>query len=168
MARSHAFAALGKLAEAERERRAFLDGLRDLPEDRGYGQNSERAVMRIAEKTLDARLAAASGGWAEAARHLRDAVAAEDQLQYNEPADWYYPPSREALGAVLLRAGEPQEAERVFREDLKRNRRNGRSLFGLMESLKRQGRTDEARLIEQQYRAASAKADAPLRLEDLF
>jgi tetratricopeptide (TPR) repeat protein len=168
MARAHAFAALGRKTDAERERKAFLDGLRDLPEDRTYGQNPERAVMQIGEKTLDARIAAASGDWAKAVRHLRDAVAAEDKLNYNEPADWYYPPTREALGAALLRTGQAAEAEQVFRGDLRINRRNGRSLFGLMESLKAQGKMDEAALIEQQYKTAWAKADAPLRLEDLF
>ena len=42
---------------------------------------------------------------------------AEDALNYNEPADWFYP-TRESLGAALLRAHRADEAARVFREDL--------------------------------------------------
>jgi hypothetical protein len=61
-------------------------------------------------------------------------VEALDALTYDEPPPWYFP-IRESLGAALLRNGQAAEAEEVFREDLKRNRCNGRSLFGLMEKL---------------------------------
>jgi len=54
----------------------------------------------------------------------------------------------------LLQAGKPAEAERVFQEDLKKNARNPRSMFGLAESLKAQGRTAEARTAEQQFKIA--------------
>ena len=73
---------------------------------------------------LDARIVAAAS---DAAIALAQAVAAEDALTYNEPPDWYYP-VRESLGAALLRAGRPAEAEAVFRDDLVRNPRNPRSL----------------------------------------
>jgi len=56
---------------------------------------------------------------------------------YNEPPDWWNP-VRETLGAALLRAGRPADAERVFRDDLGRNRNNPRSLYGLAQALKAQ------------------------------
>jgi len=59
----------------------------------------------------------------------------QDGLLYIEPPDWYYP-IRESLGAAFLRAGDPKGAERTFRDDLTRNPRNARSLFGLAEALK--------------------------------
>jgi hypothetical protein len=52
---------------------------------------------------------------------------------------------RESLGAALLIAGDAVEAEKVFRKDLEDNPRNGRSLFGLAESLKAQGKAQDER-----------------------
>lgn len=46
---------------------------------------------------------------------------------------------RETLGAALLANGKAAEAEQVFRDDLKYNPRNGRSLFGLWKALEAQG-----------------------------
>ena len=70
------------------------------------------------------------------------------------------------MGAALLRAGQAAEAEQVFREDLKRNRRNGRSLFGLMESVKAQKKGTEAELVSREF-ARAWKQAAALRIEDL-
>ena len=66
-------------------------------------------------------------------RGVAGAVTAEDALSYNEPADWFFP-TRESLGAALLRAQRYAEAEQMFRDDLTRNPNNGRSLFGLWQS----------------------------------
>ena len=51
----------------------------------------------------------------------------------------HFPP-RQALGAVLLDANRPAEAETVYWEDLRRNKESGWSLFGLMQALKAQGK----------------------------
>ena len=61
---------------------------------------------------------------------LREAVTIEDGMPYSEPPVWHHPP-RQMLGALLLEAGRAAEAEAVYREDLKRFRENGWSLFGL-------------------------------------
>jgi hypothetical protein len=63
--------------------------------------------------------------------------------------------------------GRYADAERVFRDDLERNRRNGRSLFGLMESLKAQRKTDAARMVEQEFQAAWKDADFKLSIDVL-
>jgi Tfp pilus assembly protein PilF len=97
---------------------------------------------------------------------LRSAVAVQDSLLYNEPADWYYP-VRESLGGILLQAGELNAAEKVFRQDLQRNPRNPRSLFGLSEALTRQNRAYEASWVRQQFETAWQGADVQLRVEDL-
>lgn len=163
-----AFASQGKLAEAGQQKEAFEKGVAALPKERSFGLNPESDVMKIAEHVLAAKIAQANHDGTKMVDELKLAVAAEDALGYDEPADWYYPPTREALGAALLANGQPDEAERVFRQDLRDNRRNGRSLFGLMEALKQQGKADEAALLEPQFRAAWAKADGPLTLSDLF
>jgi hypothetical protein len=85
----------------------------------------------------------------------------EDSLMYNEPPDWYYP-VRHTLGAVLIEAGYPAEAEVVYWQDLKRYRDNGYSLYGLWQSLKAQGRDTEAAKLMTSYSQAWVHADRPL------
>jgi len=94
------------------------------------------------------------------------AVAAEDRLSYDEPASWQQP-MRESLGAALLADGQPAEAEKVFRADLDRHPRNPRSLFGLAESLKAQGRTADAAWVQSQFETAWKDADTKLTVEGL-
>ena len=93
----------------------------------------------------------------------RKAVVAEDALSYNEPADWFYP-TRESLGAALLRAKRYAEAEQTFRDDLTRNPKNGRSLFGLWQTLLLQ-KKESAAAAEKDFRAAWKNADVQLDLE---
>jgi hypothetical protein len=87
-------------------------------------------------------------------------------LNYDEPQDWLCP-EREALGAALLLGGKATEAEQVFRDDLARNPRNPRSLFGLSAALKAQKRDYDAQFVEKQFQDAWKKADTKLRVEDL-
>jgi TolA-binding protein len=74
---------------------------------------------------------------------------------------------RESLGGALLRAGQAAEAEAVFRENLKRYPRHGRSLFGLMESLKAQKKTTDAELVRREFEEAWKQSHVRLRIEDL-
>ena len=166
-ARAMAAAATGKTAEAESGLKVFLAKSGAVPPETGYGQNTAGAVFKIAEHFLNARLASARGDRKGAVEHLRLAVAAEDALAYDEPPGWYHPLSRESLGGALMLDGRHAEAERVFREDLRRNRRNGRSLFGLAESLRAQGRAREAELVGREFERAWKGADTRLRIEDL-
>jgi tetratricopeptide (TPR) repeat protein len=163
-ARGVAFAATGKLAEAQKERDALAAAVKMIPGEASFGLNSASGVMRIAERTLDARIAWAKGDRARSIESWRAAVAAWDALNYNEPPDWYYP-ARESLGAALLLDGDAAAAEKVFREDLKENPRNARSLFGLMESLKAQGNHDAATFVEAEFKAAWKNAEVRLKVE---
>jgi tetratricopeptide (TPR) repeat protein len=166
--RGMALAATGKGQEAEAAMRKLTDEVAAIPADTPYGsQNAARPVLEIARHFLAARLARARGDNKAAVEFLLGAVAAEDALAYDEPPGWYHPLSRESLGGALLLDGRPAEAEKVFREDLRRNRRNGRSLFGLSESLKAQGRTREAELVRREFERAWKNADTQLRVEDL-
>jgi hypothetical protein len=82
-------------------------------------------------------------------------------LLYNEPPDWYFP-VRHVLGAVLIEAGYPNEAEVVYWADLRRNPGNGYSLFGLKQALEVQGLPDEAQEIAERFEQAWADADHEL------
>jgi len=163
-ARALAFAGRGEREAAVREQ-AALDGIRaSIPADASWGTNNKTAdVMAMAAEIVAARL---SGGPAEAVPHWRHAVAIQDTFVYDEPPAWYYP-VRESLGAALLLAGQAAEAENVFREGVKRSPRNGRMLFGLMESLRAQGKKQETAWVQREFDAAWAKADVQLRVGDL-
>jgi tetratricopeptide (TPR) repeat protein len=166
-ARGMALAGTGKTAEAEAALQTYLSKAQAVAPETGYGQNKARDVLKIGEYFLNARLASAKGDRRRAVEQLRAAVAAEDALAYDEPPGWYHPLSRESLGGALLLDKQYAEAEAVFREDLRRNRRNGRSLFGLAESLRAQGKAREAELVGREFERAWKNADTKLRVEDL-
>jgi Flp pilus assembly protein TadD len=102
---------------------------------------------------LAAKLALARNERSQAIAKLRDAVAIQDSLKYSEPPSWFYP-VRESLGAALFLDGQISEAEQVFREDVQRNPRNPRSLFGLLEVLRSRGRSHEAGFVRAELRVA--------------
>ena len=97
----------------------------------------------------------------QAEQHFRMAMKLEDEMNYTEPPDWYYP-IRHSLGLVLMRAGKAADAEKIYREDLKRFPDNGWSLFGLGQSLRAQSKAAEADQIAARLRTAWAKADITL------
>ena len=165
-ARGAAFAATGKLDQALKEREALAAAAAGMPGETPFGLNSAASVLQIAGHALDARIAWARGERAKAIESWRKAVTAQSALNYDEPPGWYYP-VRESLGGALLATGDAAAAEKVFREDLSENPRNGRSLFGLMESLKAQGKQAAARWVEGEFKAAWINAEVQLRVEDL-
>lgn len=97
---------------------------------------------------------------------LRQAVSNEDALAYDEPPPWFIP-TRKTLGALLLRTGNAAEAEQVFRADLIQHPHSGRSLFGLRESLKAQGKLRAAQMAQREFVRAWQHADTRLTIADL-
>jgi tetratricopeptide (TPR) repeat protein len=162
-ARAVALAARGDRTVALQERDALAKARAAVPPERTWGQNKVADVLAMASETLAARLAASPS---EAVPHWQRAVEMQDALTYDEPPAWYYP-LRESWGAALLRAGRAADAEKVFREGVKRSPRNGRMLFGLLESLKAQKKMEDAAWVQREFDAVWAKADVKLRVEDL-
>lgn len=117
--------------------------------------------LQIASRVVRGELASSLGRHDEAVALLREAVALEDALPYNEPPVWHQAP-RQVLGALLLAAGRAVEAELVYAEDLSRFRENGWSLFGLWQSLSAQGRTSDAAAVRARFDRAWARADVTL------
>jgi hypothetical protein len=115
----------------------------------------------VAIPIIQARIAVAERHFDEAIASLRQAVAAEDRLAYNEPKDWFFP-ARHLLGAQLMLAGKPHEAEIVYRDDLQRNPANGWALFGLSAALKAEGKTAEVTETARQFESAWNRADIKL------
>ena len=158
--RAIAFAAKSDKAKAASERTAFEAARKEVPAEAAWGQNPVAPVLSIASEILAARIAG------DAVVHLQRAVELQDALVYDEPPAWYYP-IRESLGTALLRAGKPAEAEAIFREGARRSPRNGRMLFGLMESLRAQQKTEQAEWVRKEYEAAWSKADIRLSLDTM-
>lgn len=121
----------------------------------GYSQ------IEIARHILQGELAGARGDDNGRTEHLRTAVELQDSLPYMEPPYWYYP-VRQSLGAALLDAGRPSEAEQVFRADLDYFAENGWSLHGLAQSLRAQGKTAEADATQARFARAWRHADVRL------
>lgn len=165
-ARGLAYSAQGKSKEADAEAAAFEDLSKHVSKYVNFGLNNAPDVLKVANLTLQGRLAYARHDTATGTLKMRQAVEAEDALTYDEPPSWYLA-SRESLGGMLLMAGRAEEAEAVFREDLRRRPNGGRSLFGLAQSLKAQHKNAEAAAIDQQAAAAWKNADTKLRAADL-
>ncbi len=159
--RGMGLAARGNLAEA-RQAQAALQALgANLSPELRAGENRLVDLIALAEPVLGARLAATEHRNAAAVLLLRQAVAAEDALAYDEPADWFFP-VRHLLGAQLMIAGDAAAAETVYREDLRRNPDNGWALYGLSLALKAQGRTAASARVARQQAAAWQHADVRL------
>jgi tetratricopeptide (TPR) repeat protein len=168
-ARGMAQAANGKVAEAEAEHHIVSEAADKTPPDQVFAMpvnNKAKDVLNIATNVLGAKIAQAKHDSAGAVSLLRRAVAIQDTLKYDEPPDWFYP-VRESLGAVLLLNGNAAEAEKVFREDLDRNPRNPRSLFGLAEALRAQNRAYDAQFVDKQFQSNWKNPEIKLKVVDL-
>ncbi|HXI91005.1 MAG TPA: hypothetical protein VNO24_13390 [Blastocatellia bacterium] len=164
--RAMAYASTGKLDSAEKERSEMVSAVKTFPANRMYGFNTASSVFSIAENVLSARIAMAKNDRRAAIAFLRKALQVEDSLNYDEPEDWYIP-VRESLGGALMLKGDYSDAEGVFRGELEKHRRNGRALFGLLESLKAQGKKQAAEFVQREFEDAWKNADTKLRIEDL-
>lgn len=164
-ARGMAYAHASDVARLTAERAGLVATIDKIPAETFFGLNPAKSVLAVAVEILDAKIAVLKGDANGAEAHYRKAVALQDQLNYDEPADWYYP-VRESLGAALLSEGDAAGAEMVFRRDLELNPRNGRSLYGLWKALDLQQRTTEAGWAKTQFEQAWAHADVQLNLAD--
>jgi tetratricopeptide (TPR) repeat protein len=168
-ARGMAAASKGNISEAEAEYKAVSEAEKATSEDVSFAMpvnNKAKDVLKIAENVLAAKIALAKKDDDGAIAHLQEAVAIQDTLKYNEPQDWFFP-VRESLGAALLMKGDAPGAEKIFREDLDRNPRNPRSLYGLQQALKKQGRDYDAGFVEKQFNAAWKGGAGTLKMTDL-
>ena len=156
-ARGVAHAAKGQRGDA----RMALDTVRAIDAATRDDAPGKTAVS-IAVHALMGEMLTRDGKPAQGVQEFRKALAIEDAGLYFEPPKWYYP-IRHSLGAALLKAGQGAEAEKVYREDLKRFPANGWSLFGLGMALRSQQKATEAEDVERRFKQAWAGADVTLR-----
>jgi len=167
--RGLALAGTSKISEAEAEYKIVSDAEAATPPDVIFQMpinNKAKDIMKISKDVLGAKIALAKKDNSSAIAMLRNAVAIQDTLKYGEPPDWFFP-VRESLGAALLMDGDAAGAEKVFRDDLERNLRNPRSLWGLHQSLIKQQRDYDAGFIQKEFEASWKGGKQALTLDDL-
>ncbi len=166
-ARGLAMASSGDAAGAARERQALadIDRATNVPGVVGW-YNGSKQILGIASDVLDGKIALARNHPTDAFAPLVHAVRTQDTMLYIEPPDWYYP-VRESLGAAQLRAGDAKGAAQTFRDDLARNPRNPRSLFGLAKSLQALGDATDAAWVQRRFDAAWRNADTQPSIDDM-
>lgn len=160
-ARALAYTAKGQTDSAATERDRLLQVADSIAPEERMNLNSAKALLEIAQAHLAGEMAAKEGKVDEAVVQLKTAIRGEDELIYDEPPAWYMP-IRQRLGAILLDAGRPVRAEKVYREDLDRRPENGWSLFGLAQSLRAQNKVKAAAEIEERFERAWRTADVKL------
>lgn len=162
-ARGMALARSGQPDEAQAELEALRQVLADPALDPVdiWGLNSGRALLQVGERILTGEIAAARGDHAAAIAALEEGIRLETNLTYDEPPPWHLP-VRHILGAVLLDAGQPAEAEAVYQRALERFPENGWALRGLVQSLEAQRKTAAAEAAKARLETAWRAADIEL------
>jgi len=160
-ARGIALAVLGRVEEADRERSAFLAAKAAVPETRLLFNNPVAEILDVAEHVLGGEIEYRRGDYDLAFDLLRQAVALDVRLNYDEPWGWMEP-ARHALGALLTEQGHYEEAAEVYRANLARYPENGWALHGLAECLRGLGRTAEAADVQARFAQAWARSDTVL------
>lgn len=160
-ARGLAFAAKNRPDDALNEKKQLDAIVAKTPPDRIVGFNSANRLLAMASATLAGEIDSAQGRHDDAVKNLREAVAIQDALSYEEPPPWYYS-VRQTLGMELLADGKTSDAEQVFRDDLKQYPENGWSLNGLALCLRARNASDEAAGVEARLKKAWAHADVKL------
>lgn len=162
--RGMALANMDRLDQAKEE----LQQLKELSlsptiaDQLNWGINKVTDVCRIGAKVLEAELSRREGTPEKAIDLLKEAIALEDQLNYNEPPDWFFS-VRHILGNLYLELEQFPQAEELYREDLFLWPKNGFALNGLKESLLGQGKTLEAEEVQKQFQEAWKFADSELK-----
>jgi tetratricopeptide (TPR) repeat protein len=159
LGRGLALVATGRLPGAEGEHVVLAGLTKQIRRDRTTEEKTERALLKIAERVLAGELAARRQHYDDAIRLLEEAIKMEEALTYSEPPLW--PLSvRHHLGAVLLLADRPSEAEAVYQADLLHHPDNGWALTGLIQSLRAQQKDDQAAAeAEERFKRAWVHAD---------
>ena len=157
--RGLSFAATTRFGSAEGELSNLRKSLKPFAKAKTTEAKTSRNILKVAERVLVGELAARRGQYEAGIAALREALQLEAALPYSEPPFWSQP-VRHNLGAVLLLAGRPGEAESVYREDLRLTPENGWALKGLVLSLQAQNKA--AGQEETRFHAAWARADVTL------
>jgi len=169
-AKGVAFSATGEVDCADDERHLFQTAVSTVPPTRTLFNNKCLDILAIADSMLNGEFEYRRGNHDAAFAHLRQSIALEDALPYDEPWGWMQP-SRHAYGALLLEQGHIEPAAAVYRADLGMDNtlpralqhpNNVWALHGYHECLMKLGRIAEAQTLALNLKLAMAAADVPI------
>lgn len=126
------------------------------------GRHSAAQLLGISAGILEGEILREQGRIEEAIEVFERAVEIHEGLAYDEPEPLNFA-AHQWLGAALLEAGRPEDAERVYRASLEMHPRNGWSIFGLAQSLREQGREAEAAEADDWFQKEWSQADTLIR-----
>ena len=159
--------AKGNLSQAQIEL-SKLKKIANSPNADQYrvGATPASSVLKVAAYGLEGETHMAKGEYSRAVASFKKGVEIEDLNNYTEPPDWAQP-MRHYLGAALLKSNKPEEAEIVYRRDLRWNQNNGWSLYGLYQSLKMQGKASESEEIYKKWTESWKLSDIDIQASHL-
>lgn len=168
-ARGTVFARQGSAADAMAEL-AALQALSDAENVNDYVNLAGvpmPGLIEVAGLTLDGRILASQNDLEGAIARLEAASAAEAALPYFEPTWWYYP-TRQTLGMLLLMDRQYDRAEREFFKTLIKAPNNAYALYGLSEAYRLQGDERSASYAKSLFEEAwmGAEGETP-KLDEL-
>jgi tetratricopeptide (TPR) repeat protein len=125
-----------------------------------FRRHSAANLLGIGAGILEGEMKRMAGDVAGSIEPFTRAVELEMKLEYDEPEPLPFSP-RHWLGAALIELKRFDEAERVYRDDLKEHPRNGWSLLGLKQALASRGMDTAG--VEKDLAAAWARSDTWIR-----
>ena len=157
-----ALAHLSKITEANNELQQMQVAMKDSGLYLPFGVFSPAIDgAMVAENLLLGSIAMAEKKYTAAIKAFEIAATTEENMVYTEPRDWLLNP-KHYLGNAYLKAGQPADAEKVFRKDLLNNNENGWALFGIYQALLAQHKNAAAGVMLARYKKAFVLADVQL------
>ena len=162
-AKGMAYLGKGKIGLAKKEldsltRQAANDELKNVTI---WDINSVYELVQIAKKVLKAEINCKEKNYDISVKLFQEAILIEDQLNYNEPPDWFFS-VRHDLGAVQLKAGYYEDAIKTYTKDLEKLPKNGWALKGLVIAHTKLNDTFNTKKAEERFNEAWATADVAL------
>jgi len=122
--------------------------------------HTAKVLLGTLSAILEGEMLQTSGDTRGAIAAFERAVLLDDSIVIDDPEPLPLP-ARHWLGAALLDAKRFADAERVYREDLKRHPHNGWALVGLQLALRQQGKSSTE--VDADFRSSWARADTPIK-----
>jgi tetratricopeptide (TPR) repeat protein len=163
-ARGMAYSGKGKAEKAKNELEALslIATNEKLKEVTIWDINSVYELVQIGEKVLRSEILAKEKKYPQSIALLKEAIEIEDNLNYNEPPDWFFS-VRHNLGAVQLKAGNYEDAIVTYQNDLQRLPKNGWALKGLSIAYTNLRDLTKIKEMEERFVQAWATADVELK-----
>lgn len=162
-AKGMAFLRKGKIDKARQELEAltyFVDA-KTFEDLKIWSINSMHDIASIAQKILRAEILATEKKYTESINILNEAIAIEDNLNYNEPPDWFFS-VRHHLGAIQLDANLNEDAIKTYLTDLETFPKNGWALKGLSKAYSRVNNQEKLKETNELFEKVWATADVTL------